>query len=60
MGMGIGVVLFVIGALLAFALDIDPGVGGLDLVLIGYILMLDGVVVFVLGLLFRSARRAAR
>lgn len=45
-----GVVLFVIGAILAFAVRIDlPGV---SLSTIGAILMVAGAVVFVLGLVF--------
>ncbi|MGD9753808.1 MAG: DUF6458 family protein [Acidimicrobiia bacterium] len=48
----LGVVLFVIGAILAFALRI--AVTGVDLYLVGVILMGAGVVAFVAGL-FRDA-----
>ena len=43
MGIGSGIALFVIGAILVFALNIDTG-GYVDLDLIGYILMGAGVV----------------
>ncbi|WP_455905490.1 DUF6458 family protein [Microbacterium sp.] len=57
MGIGSGIALFVIGAILVFALDIDTG-GYVDLDLIGYILMGAGVVVFLISLIFvmRSRR----
>lgn len=38
MGIGSGIALFVIGAILAFAVNIDLG-GAVDLTTIGYILM---------------------
>ncbi len=56
MGIGTGIALFVIGAILAFALNIDTG-GFVDLALIGYILMGAGVVVFVISLVFLLRRR---
>lgn len=55
MTIGTGVVLFVIGAILAFALNID--VGWADLTMIGYILMGAGVVAFIVGLLLMARRR---
>jgi hypothetical protein len=55
MSIGLGIVLFVIGAILAFALNID--VSWVDLQLVGYILMAAGVVVFILGLVFLMRRR---
>lgn len=57
MSIGAGVVLFVIGAILSFAIDGDLGGGFVDLSLIGYILMIAGVVVFILGLIFTLKRR---
>ena len=45
-----GVVLFVIGAILTFAVQID--VPGVSLSTIGLILMIAGALVFVLGLVF--------
>ncbi|GAA4478661.1 DUF6458 family protein [Microbacterium panaciterrae] len=57
MGIGSGIALFVIGAILAFAINIDTG-GYVDLHLIGYILMGAGVVVFLISLVLvlRSRR----
>jgi len=55
MGMGSGIVLFVIGAILAFAINVD--VGWADLNLIGYILMIAGAVVFVISLIIVLTRR---
>lgn len=55
MSIGTGIVLFVIGAILTFAVNVD--VPGISLDLIGYILMGAGVVVFVLGLVFMLRKR---
>jgi len=48
MTMGTGVVLFVIGAILAFAVNVETSV--ISLSTAGYILMAAGLVVFVVGL----------
>jgi protein-S-isoprenylcysteine O-methyltransferase Ste14 len=48
MTMGTGVVLFVIGAILAFAVNIQTSF--ISLSTAGYILMVAGVVVFLVGL----------
>jgi hypothetical protein len=58
MSIGTGVVLFVIGAILVFALNFDIG-GVVNIDVIGYILMVAGVIVFVIGLLAMFRRRAA-
>ncbi|RKR73632.1 DUF6458 family protein [Frondihabitans australicus] len=50
MSIGTGIGLFVIGAILAFALNFQ--VAAINIHLIGYILMAAGVVVFILGLVF--------
>ncbi|MDL9979627.1 DUF6458 family protein [Microbacterium sp. ASV49] len=55
MSIGTGIVLFVIGAILEFALNIS--VSWIDLHLVGYILMIAGAVVFVLGLIFSLRRK---
>jgi hypothetical protein len=55
MSIGSGIVLFVIGAILAFALNIQAT--WIDLHLVGYILMIAGVIVFILGLVFMLRRR---
>ena len=56
MTMGTGVVLFVIGAILAFAVNVQTAF--ISLSTAGYILMAAGVVVFVIGLVlaFRGRR----
>ena len=48
MSIGTGAVLFVIGAILAFAVHVS--VGFISLTTVGYILMAAGVVVFIVGL----------
>lgn len=57
MGIGSGIALFVIGAILAFAVNVDLG-EYVDLNLIGYILMIAGVVVFLVSLIFVFRRRS--
>jgi len=56
MGIGSGIALFVIGAILVFAVNIDTG-GYVNLDLIGYILMGAGVVVFLISLILTMRRR---
>ena len=58
MSIGLGVLLFVIGAVLRFALNVE--VAWVDLALVGNILMGAGVVVFVLGLIFTFRKRQTR
>lgn len=56
MSIGVGILLFVVGAIFAFALDVDPpGIEGHTL---GYILMLAGLLVAVLS--FAMAQRSRR
>ena len=55
MSIGAGIVLFVIGAVLAFAVNVEVEWANLDL--IGYILMGAGALVFVLGLVMTVRRR---
>ena len=55
MSIGAGVALFVIGAILAFAVNVELEWVNLDL--IGYILMAGGAVVFVIGLVLMMRRR---
>ncbi len=57
MSIGTGVVLFVIGAILTFALNFETEFINLDLV--GYILMGAGVVVLIIGLVLLARRRQA-
>ncbi len=56
MGIGSGIALFVIGAILAFAVNVDLG-GAINLSLIGYILMAAGIVVFLISLVLMFRRR---
>ncbi len=59
MGIGLGVLLIVAGAVLAFA--VNASVSGVDLQLIGWILMGAGVLVIVLSLvIFMPRARRAR
>ncbi|WP_406245301.1 DUF6458 family protein [Microbacterium sp. M] len=55
MSIGTGVVLFVIGAILAFAVNVE--VEWADLDMIGYILMGAGAVLFIVGLILMAKRR---
>ncbi|GGH42685.1 DUF6458 family protein [Microbacterium album] len=57
MSIGTGVVLFIIGAILAFGLDVD--IPGLNDDFVGYLLMGAGVVVFIVGLILVTRRRSA-
>ncbi|ROS49021.1 DUF6458 family protein [Frigoribacterium sp. PhB24] len=56
MSIGGGIALIVIGAVLAFALDFQ--VAGINIQLIGYILIAAGVVVTIIGIAFASRRRS--
>ena len=56
MGIGSGIFLFVVGAILAFALQLDTG-GVVNLQLIGYILMGAGIVVFLVSLFLMLRKR---
>jgi hypothetical protein len=57
MGIGTGIFLFVVGAILAFAINIQQTVVNLDIV--GYLLMGAGVVVFIISLIFMLRRRSS-
>ena len=56
MGYGSGIALIVIGAILAFAINIDLD-GFVDLKTIGYILMGAGAVVFIISLVTALRRK---
>lgn len=59
MGIGIGIVLLVVGAVLAFA--VDATVAGLDIHVVGWILMAGGLLALLIGLLVTMPRsRRAR
>ncbi|MFB8385946.1 DUF6458 family protein [Microbacterium sp. NPDC055910] len=55
MSIGAGVLLFVVGAILAFAVNVEVEWVNLDL--IGYILMGAGALVFIIGLILLARRR---
>lgn len=55
MGIGTGIALFVIGAILTFALNVE--ITWLDLDLVGYILMGAGALVFIISLIMVARRR---
>lgn len=55
MSIGTGIALFVIGAILVFAVNVE--VPWVDLDMVGYILMGAGVVVFLIGIILLARRR---
>lgn len=57
MSIGTGIALFVIGTILAYAVNVDLAWINLDLV--GYLLMGAGVVVFMIGIVLLARRRQA-
>ncbi len=57
MGIGSGIALFVIGAVLAFAVNLQNAWVNLDL--IGFILMGAGVVVFIISLVLTLRKRSS-
>ena len=56
MSIGFGIFLIVVGAILAYAVDVD--VSGIDLTMVGYILMGAGVVVALIGIALLLRRRS--
>jgi hypothetical protein len=57
MSIGAGIFMFVVGAILAFALNVEAS--WIDLQLVGYLLMAGGVVTVLIGLVFLFRRRSA-
>jgi membrane-bound ClpP family serine protease len=55
MSIGSGIFLFVVGAILAFALNLE--VAWVDLDLVGYLLMAAGAIIFVIGLVLAARKR---
>jgi membrane-bound ClpP family serine protease len=55
MSIGSGIALFVIGAILAFAVNVQ--VEWVNLQLIGYLLMGAGAIIFIIGLVLMARRR---
>lgn len=58
MGIGVGIFLIAVGAIMTFALDVR--VAGIDLDMVGWILMLAGVAGLVLFFYLWNRRRAPR
>lgn len=56
MSIGTGIFLFVVGAILTFALEVK--LDWIDLDLVGYILMAAGVVIFLIGIIMLVTRRS--
>ena len=56
MSIGAGIALFAIGAILAFAVNVEVEWVNLDM--IGYILMIAGVVIFLIGIVLMMRRRS--
>ncbi len=54
MGIGLGIVLIVVGAVLAFAVQLS--VAGIDLTLVGYILLGAGALALILALVANQQR----
>lgn len=57
MSVGAGIALFVIGAVMAFAIDSGLGGGVVDLTLVGYLLMGAGALVTLIGTVFLFKKR---
>ncbi|GLI28561.1 hypothetical protein ARHIZOSPH14_28030 [Agromyces rhizosphaerae] len=57
MSIGLGIVLFAIGAILAFALNV--AVDWINLGMVGIILMVAGAVVVIIGIIMLARRRTA-
>ena len=55
MSIGSGIFLFVVGAVLAFAITIE--VTWINLTMVGYLLMAAGVIIFLLGLILMYRKR---
>lgn len=55
MGIGTGIVVFVLGAILAFAVNVQSDV--INISLVGYLLMGAGLVVFVISLVAMMRKR---
>lgn len=58
MSIGAGIALFVIGAILAFAVNVETEFVNLDM--IGYILMGAGFLVFIIGIVLVARRRQSQ
>ncbi|MBX3193892.1 MAG: hypothetical protein KF727_02180 [Microbacteriaceae bacterium] len=57
MSIGLGIFLFVVGAILTFAVNVS--VDWIDLDLVGYLLMGAGIVITIIGIALLARRRSA-
>lgn len=58
MSLGGGIFLIVIGAILAFALNVS--VSWIDLHMVGYICLIAGIVITIIGIILITRRRTSR
>jgi membrane-bound ClpP family serine protease len=58
MSIGSGIFLFVVGAILSFALQLE--VAWIDLTLVGYFLMAAGAVIFIIGIALAARKRESK
>lgn len=58
MSIGLGIFLFVVGAILAFALNL-PGVTWINLDIVGWLLMGAGVVIVIIGIILITRKRTS-
>ncbi|MGA0566395.1 DUF6458 family protein [Rathayibacter sp. KR2-224] len=58
MSLGGGIFLIVVGAILAFALNIN--LGWIDLHMVGYICLIAGIVVTIIGIVLLTRKRTSR
>lgn len=58
MSLGGGIFLIVVGAILAFALNVD--LGWIDLHMVGYICLVAGVIMTILGIVLITRKRTSK
>ncbi|HVX08117.1 DUF6458 family protein [Humibacter sp.] len=58
MSLGGGIFLIVVGAILAFALNVN--VGWIDLHMVGYICLIAGIIITILGIILLTRKRTSR
>lgn len=58
MSLGGGIFLIVVGAILAFALNVN--VGWIDLHMVGYICLIAGIIITILGIILMTRKRTSR
>jgi hypothetical protein len=56
--LGGGIFLIVVGAILAFALNVN--VGWIDLHMVGYICLIAGIIITILGIILMTRKRTSR